>query len=226
MSVSGANLSGNLSFYPPSTTVGGTQGSGDITYHVYCNGKEIATGTVPFKNSRQTVPVSVEKAGYYSFAVSFSNEAGEGPRKRADLKWMGYDTPAAPSTVNLSDTNDGVRITWSSVSSGIHRGTIDTNNRIYRVTRYPDGVVVSPADQKSTSFTDKIDMPAERTKYWYTVEVVTGDVNRPRPSRQSSSSALSHLPTQSTLTRRQNFSATRPSTRVPIPTNGATTATR
>ncbi len=179
LNVSGANLSGNLAFYPPSTTVGGTQGSGDITYHVYCNGKEIATGTCPFKNARQTVPVSVEKAGYYSFAVSFSNEAGEGPRKRADLKWMGYDTPAAPTSVNLSETADGIRVTWQSSSSGIHRGTIDTANRTYRVTRYPDGVVVTPTDHKTTSFTDKIDMPAERTKYWYTVEVVIGDVKSP-----------------------------------------------
>lgn len=88
-------MSGKLAFYTPTNTVDGTKGTGDITYHIYANGKEIANGTTSFGGTRLSVDVAVDKAGTYCFAVSFSNESGEGPRQRGDAKYIGADTPKA-----------------------------------------------------------------------------------------------------------------------------------
>ncbi len=183
LSVSGTNLNGNFAFYPPYYSVDGTTGQGDLTYHVYLNGKEFATGETAYKKGRIQVPFTVEKSGYYSFAVSFSNEAGEGPRKRADVKYIGVDIPKATNMVSVSNYDKGaVTVRWSGVSSGIHNGSIDRNNLVYKVTRYPDGVVVSDDGLKTTSLTDQLPETDNRIEYWYTVEAITGDLKSPATS--------------------------------------------
>lgn len=176
-SFSNGSLTGTVRISGPSACVDGSAGSGDITYHLYANGKEIATGTRTYGSySYTTVNVELPAEGTYCFAVSFSNEAGEGPRKYSDVKYIGFDTPKAPASVSVTYADGAATIKWGSVSSGIHSGgTIDRANLIYRVTRWPEGVVVSPADQKTTTLTDQIAIPENRTAYWYTVEAVTGD---------------------------------------------------
>ncbi|MDE6156706.1 MAG: choice-of-anchor J domain-containing protein, partial [Muribaculaceae bacterium] len=170
----------------PSGCYDGTAGSGDITYHLYANGKEVANGTRAYGSySYTTVNVELPSEGSYCFAVSFSNEAGEGPRKYSSATYIGMDTPKAPASVSVSYADGKATVKWGAVSSGIHSGTIDRANLVYRVTRWPEGTVVSPADQKTTSFVDEIAMPEERTSYWYTVEAVTGD--KVSPTAKSSS---------------------------------------
>lgn len=179
LSISGTAMNGKLAFYAPTTTVDGTKGSGDITYHIYANGKEIATGATTFGSGRQQVDVAVDKAGTYCFAVSFSNEKGMGPRKRTDAKYIGADTPKAPASLTATYADGKVTLRWGSVSSGLHNGSIDTANRTYRVTRYPDATVISAADLKTTSMVDELPFPEKRTTYWYTVEAITGELVSP-----------------------------------------------
>lgn len=175
-SFSNGSLTGTVRISGPSACVDGSTGSGDITYHLYANGKEIATGTRGYGSySYTTVNVTLPSEGSYCFAVSFSNEAGEGPRKYSDVKYIGMDTPKAPASVAVSYANGAATVKWGSVTSGIHSGTIDRANLVYRVTRWPEGVVVSPADQKTTTLTDELTAPDTRTDYWYTVEAVAGD---------------------------------------------------
>lgn len=60
------------------------------------------------------------------------------------------------------------------MTSGANDGSIDTSTRRYVVTRHPDNVVVSADNQTTTSLTDNIPMPQERTTYHYTVKAVAG----------------------------------------------------
>lgn len=188
-SFSNGSLTGTVRIAGPSACVDGSTGSGDITYHLYANGKEIATGTRAYGSySYTTVNVELPAEGSYCFAVSFSNEAGEGPRKYSDVKYIGMDTPKAPASVSVSYANGAATVKWGAVSSGLHNGTIDRANLIYRVTRWPEGIVVSPADLTTATFTDEIAMPENRTAYWYTVETVTGD--KVSPAAKSASFEL------------------------------------
>ena len=175
-SFSNGSLSGTVRISGPSGLYDGTAGSGDITYHLYANGKEIASGTRAYGSySYTTVPVEVPAEGTYCFAVSFSNEAGEGPRKYSETKYVGFDTPLAPSSSSVSYADGKVTVKWGAVSSGVHKGTIDRTNMVYRVTRWPEGTVVSPADQKTTTFVDELAVPDSRTAYWYTIQAVCGE---------------------------------------------------
>ncbi|WP_295727750.1 choice-of-anchor J domain-containing protein [uncultured Muribaculum sp.] len=178
LSFSGTSLSGTVRFQMPRTTYDGTAASGPLTYHVYANGKEVATGESTFGASGYvTVNVTLPESDTYSIAVSTSNEAGESPRKRASKKFIGLDTPKAPGSVNVTYADGVATVKWGSVSSGMNGGQIDRTNLVYRVTRYPDEKVVSPADQKTVSLTDAIEMPQTRTDYYYTVEAVTGELS-------------------------------------------------
>ena len=180
LSVSGTNLNGTLAFYPPRYANDGSAKDGALTYHIYDNGKEILTGQTEYKGSRTSVPFEVKDAGYHRFAISFSDDNGEGPKKYADVKYLGLDTPKAPASITYSYADGNVTVRWGGVSSGLHDGTIDRTNLVYRLTRWPEGKVVTPDDQKTTSFVDEIPMPATRTAYWYTVEAITGDLVSPK----------------------------------------------
>lgn len=61
----------------------------------------------------------------------------------------------------------------------MHGGSIDTANRTYRVTRYPDATVVSADNLNTTSMVDELPTPDKRTTYWYTVEAVAGGLVSP-----------------------------------------------
>lgn len=178
LSFSGTSLSGKVQFQMPRYKYDGTAGEGPLTWHVYANGREIATGESAFGASGyQAVDVTLDKSDTYSFAVTTSNAAGESPKKRASRKFVGTDTPKAPSSVSVQSYADGnVTLRWASVSSGLNGGTIDRANLVYRVTRYPEGVVVSPADQTTVTLVDPLPLPENRTEYYYTVEAVTGEL--------------------------------------------------
>lgn len=178
LSFSGTSLTGKVQFQMPRYTYDGSVGEGPLTWHVYANGKEIATGESTFGASGyQAAEVTLEKSDTYSFAVTTSNAVGESPKKRASKKFVGLDTPKAPSSVSVQSYADGnVTLRWGSVSSGVNGGTIDRANLVYRVTRYPEGIVVSPADQKTVTLVDPLPLPENRTEYYYTVEAVTGDL--------------------------------------------------
>ncbi|MDE6396437.1 MAG: choice-of-anchor J domain-containing protein, partial [Muribaculaceae bacterium] len=179
LSVSGTNLNGTIAFYPPRAANDGSAKDGALTYHLYDNGKEILTGETEYKGSRTSIPFEVKDAGYHRFAISFSDENGEGPKKYADVKYLGLDTPKAPASLTYTYADGKLTVRWGAVSYGLHDGTIDRTNLVYRLTRWPEGKVVTPDDQKTTSFVDEIPTPATRTTYWYTVEAITGDLVSP-----------------------------------------------
>ncbi len=178
LSFSGTSLTGKVQFQMPRYKYDGSAGEGPLTWHVYANGREVATGESTFGASGyQAADVTLDKSDTYSFAVTTSNAAGESPKKRASKKFVGVDTPKAPSSVTVQSYADGnVTLRWGSVSSGVNNGTIDRSNLVYRVTRYPGAVVVSAADLKTTTLVDPLPLPDTRTEYYYTVEAVTGDL--------------------------------------------------
>lgn len=178
---SGTNLTGKVRFQMPRTLQDGTAAEGPLTYHIYANGQLISSGESTFGASgTQQIEVTVPAADTYSFAVTAENENGESKRVRASKIFVGPDTPKATTRVQVTDYKDGqVTLSWASVSNGLHGGNIDRNNLRYRVTRYPDGVVVSSDNLATYRMTDALPVPAERTEYYYTVEAVCGDLVSP-----------------------------------------------
>ncbi|MDE6126659.1 MAG: hypothetical protein K2G30_06860, partial [Muribaculaceae bacterium] len=131
---SGTDMTGKIQFQMPRYKYDGTVGEGPLTWHVYANGVEIATGESSFGASGyQAADVTLETSDTYSFSVRTSNAAGLSPVKRASKKFVGTDTPKAPSSVTVTGYADGnVSLRWGSVSSGVNGGNIDRTNLVYR----------------------------------------------------------------------------------------------
>lgn len=193
LSFSGTSLSGTVQFRAPSKTVDGSTGEGPLTYHIYANGEEVASGETSFGNTAyQKVNVELKKADKYCIAVTMSNEAGEGPRVKT-TKFIGPDTPKAPSSCSVTWADGTATVSWYAVSSGANGGYIDSSSRHYRVTRYPGAVVVSDENLTTTKLTDQLPVPDERTEYYYTVECICGDLVS-APTKSASFSLGTILP--------------------------------
>ncbi len=194
-SFSGGSLEGTVSISAPRYTYAGVSipstDMSKLTYHLYDNGKEIATGAFTGSTySAMKVTVTLEEAGNHCFGVAYENEAGIGPCVYSDPKFLGPDVPKAPATCTLASYADGkVTVRWGAVqSTGLHGGDIDRTNATYVLTRYPGGIVVTPEGHKTNQFVDEIGLPGVRTEYYYTVKILVGDDES--PTTQSAKFAL------------------------------------
>lgn len=173
LSFSGISLSGKVQFRPPTTTYDGVKAEGDLTYRVYANGREVATGTTTYGAGYQTVDLTLDTPDWYCISVVHENSAGKSPRGK-QAKFIGPDTPKAPASVSVTYADGVATVRWGSVSGGVNDGYIDSSTRRYVVTRHPDNVVVSAENQTALTLTDNLPMPDERTTYYYTVKAVAG----------------------------------------------------
>lgn len=159
-------LTGKVSFKVPTKTTGGNTGSGDVTYKVYENGNQIATGKTAFGQD-VNVNVTVSVAATYTYKVELSNAAGTGPTATASM-FIGNDTPAAPASVTASYAANGtMTISWQPVTKGANDGYIDPAKVTYTVKN--EGRVVKE-NITATSCTEQITLPESgRGSYTYTV---------------------------------------------------------
>ncbi len=169
----GGSLSGTVEFKAPATFFDGTEGSGDINYTVSANGAQVATGVTTF-GAEVAAQVTVPSAGFYTFVVYVSNEAGEGPKTEV-TSFVGSDTPAA-TTVTADYDNGVVTVSWLPVTSSVNGGYIDIDRVTYTVTRCPGNTVV--ADKiTATTFSETLPEPSQLTTYYYEVVVNAGDLS-------------------------------------------------
>lgn len=161
-------LSGTLSFIAPSKTYGGADATGPLDYNVTANDVEIATGTTSCGTPTST-QITVPAAGMYEIAVSLSNAAGQGPKRRTS-QWIGNDMPAPIDTVILTRKDGMFNISWAAVTSGLHNGYLDKSKVSYTVTRHPDMKVIAE-ETTLTSVSDEMPSPESLTAFSYSVSV-------------------------------------------------------
>ena len=158
------SLNGTVDFKCPVTLNDNTAASGKLNYTVSLNEVPVKTGETAY-GSTMSIPLSVDSAAIYCFAVSVSNEKGKSLSKRKIL-FIGNDTPQIPEVnINYSDGNFNVH--WNT-PKGIHEGYLDTLLMRYTVKRYPDDVVVAK-EISANSFVDAVPMPSTYVRYYYTV---------------------------------------------------------
>ncbi len=202
-SFAGASLTGKVSFSLPryqfdQKTLLDT--SVELTWVIKANGKEIATGT-GLPNARINADVTVDTPDSYNFSVTISNEAGVSPAKSAK-KFVGPDSPQAPSSLNVSFTGNTITLSWYSPSStGINGGNVVTSDAKYTVIRYPDMKVVADNIAERT-VTDEIPVTDEAIEYSYGLTV---DVNGLKsPEKKSASFTAGAIVPPATI----NFTST------------------
>ena len=168
-SFSGASMTGKIIFTSPRVTFAGDAlpPEDEISYTIKANGTVIAKGTC-LPNKRTEVAVEMTEPDSYYFTVTTSNSAGESPVASA-RKFVGPDTPKAPSSFAATVTGNSVKLQWNSPSSsGVNGGNVDYSNAVYRIVRYPDEKVIAEAETGRT-ITDELPSPEVRTDYYYTL---------------------------------------------------------
>lgn len=181
-----SSLSGTVNFTAPSNTFGGEPLGCLLTYEISVNDVPAASGKCS-ASEKTVAPVSLSKAGMYTFVVTVSNEKGKSDEVKKSV-WIGHDMPRAPQNVNLTMSGeDGltVNLNWDEVSEGEHGGYIDLSDISYTVRRMPEGVVVADG-LKTNSFTEVLENPTSVKSIYYEVAAVaSGNV-----SSESSSESI------------------------------------
>ena len=164
-----AALSGTIRFTIPRQAYMGGALEGTVGYAVEQDGKAVANGTAE-PGGQVSVPVTAER-GNHQFAVTLSNDAGNGPTARL-MRFVGDDTPLAPSSVKaeLEVKTGAVQLSWEPVTGGENGGYVA--DITYDVTRLPDQKAVANATT-ATQLTDQL--PEGELRGWsYAVTAVSG----------------------------------------------------
>lgn len=121
----------------------------------------------------ETVEIPVQLAdGKHYIMVNVSNAAGTSPLRRLDT-FVGADTPMAVRNLNLEiEGNRKLSLTWEAPVTSVHGGAIDDAELNYRITRFPDELVVAEG-LKETAFSE--DIPEAHAGYTYLVEAFAAD---------------------------------------------------
>lgn len=168
---------GTVSFTPPTTTYAGNAGSGNISYTVKANGLEVASGTTAFSAGEVTLPLTMEKSGFYKIEVFCSNSNGDGPVTFTDL-FIGKDAPAPVKNVNLSYASGTLTLTWDQATAA-NNGYINQKDVKYTVTRYINGNPTEVAtDMQGTKYVENRRENSDALEnIYYTVMASYGGVN-------------------------------------------------
>lgn len=159
-------LTANLSWTNPLKSYGGYNLASISAVKVLRNDVEIAslTGT---PGQQMSFADAVPAAGLYTYSVVARNAVGNG-LVSGMTRWVGKDLPKAPANVGIGRTDEGFAyLEWQAPTEGLHGGVIDTETLGYKITRFPDGVIVA-SDCRENSYTDS-SVPSTG-RYWYTIE--------------------------------------------------------
>lgn len=173
--------SGSIDFKVPALTYGGTEGSGDISYSIFTGSTRLAAGSTEWGKA-ESVPVFVAKGGEVEFTVVLTNAAGTSPKAKVKT-FIGYDVPKAPE-VKASWSEGVMNVSWTVPDGTVNGGYINPSGIVYKVTRYPDNIVVAGAST-ATSFSENIAESTDVVSYYYTVEANNnGKVSEPGTSNR------------------------------------------
>lgn len=202
----GSNTEGTISFTAPSTTISGTTLTGDVTVAGYLDGTlsfsvPVAPGTAYSR------PYTLANGLHTIEVIATHPTGGKSERTKLDF-FIGPDGPAAVGNLNaqkLSDTQ--IKLTWDTPAGGQHGGTVNPALIYYKITRMPDGKVVTE-EATGNEYTDNI--PAgllrrysyEVTGYYRSTEgatAVSGEIELGTPA------SLPYMQTFDTMTDYMTF---------------------
>lgn len=160
------SMSGTIDFVAPITLYDGSNGVGELSYTVLCDGESVATGTTAF-GATVNAAVTVAEAGVHTFVVYCSNAAGEGPKAKLTV-FIGKGIPAAPK-VTAQYVDGNANVAWVPVTESADGGYVNPAEVTYTVTRYPDAVVVAEGIS-TTTFSEPLAEPESIVSYTYGVK--------------------------------------------------------
>lgn len=173
----GSSLTGTVRFDLPTQDANGGALSGDLTYTVYLDGTQAATGTAA-AGTTANAAVTIDAVGEHTITVTCAT-AGVTSCATTATGWVGPDTPKAPVSVSarVTGTENGqslIFVGWAAPTEGVHGGALDAASLTYTVMRMPEGVKVY--EGSAQSFTDRVSNDIKQT-FHYEVTAHSGDLS-------------------------------------------------
>ena len=164
-------LQGTFQFTAPDKTFDGSSLTGNVSYTLYANEKEITKGSIG-AGKQATLDITVGE-GLNNFVVLLANEAGTGPRSKITT-YVGYDTPEAVRNVSFNlDETGNVSLTWDKPLQGTHKGYLGTLT--YDVIRNVNGQSKTVAEGLSTTTFHEVIHKDSLSAYSYSVQAINRD---------------------------------------------------
>ena len=162
----GSTTEVTISFKAPAKTKAGEAISGDVTVAGYLDGN--LNFSIPMAPGTSTTRSYTLPQGMHTIElVATHPTAGKSDRSKLDF-YVGTDGPAAVSNLRLTKASDSsITLSWDAPQTGEHGGAINPALIYYRITRLPDGKVLTD-EATGNSFTDRISEPLLR-RYSYQV---------------------------------------------------------
>lgn len=131
---------GTISFKISSHSYNGLPLSSNISYTVKEeNGINLDGNAMP----GETVTHHVSSTqGVHNLNIQLSNEVGNGPTIQRSFL-IGYDMPAAPENIYLTDTLLTTTLRWNAPKTGIYGEIYDKGKLTYDIVRFPDEITVA-----------------------------------------------------------------------------------
>lgn len=148
----------SLTLTAPSSTLGGDELSGEMTYTIVASGdRQVATGTVEAGAEIAIIDTECNSA-YETYTATVTNTGGtsKGTEVYVSIK---YDTPAAPANVKVEVAGDLATISWDAVTEGKNGGLFNPATVVYSVQRADRTYVVTKTSE--CSVTDQLSIPDE-----------------------------------------------------------------
>lgn len=164
-------MEATISWINPAKTNAGTDLSEITKIEVLRGNDVIATlteGLTPGESGAY-VDNTIESSGKYIYKVIPYLGANAGPSASVESGWVGPDTPAAPSSVTATMSDEGRVVTFEATPVGLNGGYVDSDAVTYSVTRNGTDIATG---LKSSPFIDSDDL--EFGNYVYGVKVVNG----------------------------------------------------
>lgn len=156
-------VSGKISFKIPETSYNGQPMTSSVNYTVTEENGINLEGTA---TAGMVVEREIESTqGIHNLTIQLSNEAGQGPAVVRTFL-IGYDMPAAPRNVLLTDSALTTTLTWSAPTVGTYGEAYDETKLRYDVVRYPEELTVA-SGITDTVFVEK--HGNDMLRYYYVV---------------------------------------------------------
>lgn len=170
----GGSLTGTVSFDVPTTTAGGTELTGDITYYIIGDDIDTLATGLTTAGAHVTESVTMASAGKHKVTVVLRNSVGDGKAVSVETAWVGPDVPYDTDNVTLTiDSTGHAVLAWEPVTTGWNEGFIDLDNITYTV--YDDEGDTLAVHTKATRLEFDLTKGSYRP-YRYIVRTYNGDV--------------------------------------------------
>lgn len=160
----GAN-SGVLKFDLPSVTYSGKPLSGEVNYLLTEIDGSLQYSGTGAPGERISLAVASDENRMHNFDIVASNDAGNSPVVNYGFL-IGFDEPAAPTDIKLSDIDLTATLTWSAPTIGVNGYPFDASKLTYTIVRYPGEVTVA---ENVTECTWSETLPSSLNRYIYAV---------------------------------------------------------